>query len=85
VPKAKILSPQQAVIMQHLVDGLTIKEIAVKTQLAIVTVRRHINKSRKKFGARTQGQAIAFVVARGEVCVNLELDIEYFAITKGGK
>lgn len=66
------LSPQQTIIMQALVDGLTIKEIASVMVLSSVTVRKHINKAKKKLGAKTQDRAIALVVARGEVTVIIE-------------
>jgi DNA-binding CsgD family transcriptional regulator len=61
--KVKLLSPQQATIMQHLVDGLVIKEIATKMNLAASTVRQHIRKAKKKLGAGTQDRAIALAVA----------------------
>lgn len=62
--------------MQHLVDGLTVKEIASLTNLAIVTVRKYINKAKSKLGARTQDQAIARAVVRGEVTVSLSEDMQ---------
>lgn len=71
----KRLSPQQARIMQYLVNGLTVKEIASLTNLAIVTVRKYINKAKTKLGARTQDQAIARAVFRGEVDVSLSEDV----------
>ena len=68
----KILSPQQGIIMQHLVNGNTIKEIAIMMKLATGTVRNYINKAKKKLGATTQDQAIAQVVALGEVTVAVD-------------
>ena len=65
----KILSPQQSIIMQHLVNGCTIKEIALKMGLACVTVRKHIKRASQKLGAKTHDHAIALVVAYGEVIV----------------
>jgi DNA-binding NarL/FixJ family response regulator len=69
---AKILSPQQTRIMQHLVDGCTIKEIALQMGLACVTVRKHVKRASQKLGAKTHDHAIALVVARGEVIVTTQ-------------
>ena len=68
----KILSPQQSIIMQHLVNGCTIKEIALQMGLACVTVRKHVMRASQKLGAKTHDHAIALVVARGEVVVITE-------------
>lgn len=70
--QAKLLSPQQTVVMQHLGDGLMVKEIACLTNLSVVTVRRYINKAKKKLGAKTQNHAVALAVARCEINVNME-------------
>ena len=70
----KTLSPQQTIIMQYLVNGFTVKEIANQMSLASVTVRKHVNKAKKKVGAQTHDQAIAIVVARGDVTVNIDED-----------
>ena len=67
------LSPQQTVIMQHLVDGVTVKEIAVRMDLSSVTVRKHINKTKRKLGAKTHDHTIALVVARGDVVVAIDI------------
>jgi DNA-binding CsgD family transcriptional regulator len=69
---AKILSPQQTIIMQHLVNGCTIKEIALQMGLACVTVRKHVNRARHKLGAKTHDHAIALVVALGVVIVTTQ-------------
>ena len=66
----KIRSPQQTVIMQFLVNGSTIKEIAGNMGIAIETVRKHITKAKIKLGAKTHDHAVALAVARGEVVVN---------------
>ncbi len=65
------LSPQQTVIMQHLVDGITVKEIALRMELSSVTVRKHINKTKRKLGAKTHDHTIALLVAHGYVTVAL--------------
>jgi DNA-binding CsgD family transcriptional regulator len=67
------LSPQQTIIMQHLVDGMTIKEIALCMEVSSVTVRKHINKTKRKLGAKTHDQTIALSVARGDVTVALNV------------
>lgn len=68
-----LLSPQQRIIFQYLVDGCTIKEISVEMGIAIATVRKHINKGKVKMLAKTHDHAIALVIARGEVFVKLPL------------
>jgi DNA-binding CsgD family transcriptional regulator len=70
---ATTLSPQQTIIMQHLVDGITVKEIAILMCVKKETVRKHINKIKIKLGARTHDHAIALSVARGEVTVALSV------------
>jgi len=67
------LSPQQTIIMQHLVDGMTIKEIALCMEVSSVTVRKHINKTKRKLGAKTHDHTIALSVARGDVTVALNV------------
>ena len=67
------LSPQQATIMQHLVNGSTVKEIAMRMKLSSVSVRKHINKTKRKLGAKTHDHTIALVVARGDVIVALDI------------
>jgi two-component system invasion response regulator UvrY len=69
------LSPRQTAIIQLLVDGLTVKEIAILMELSSVTVRKHINKVKKKLGAKTHDHAIALVVARGDVEVIMNIEI----------
>jgi DNA-binding CsgD family transcriptional regulator len=69
---ATTLSPRQTAIMQALVDGKTTKEIASLMALSSVTVRKHINKAKKKLGAKTHDHAIALAVARGDVTVMIE-------------
>lgn len=68
----KLLSPQQTAIMQHLVNGLTVKEVASVMHLATATVRKHVNKARRKLDAKTHDHAIALAVAYGEVVVIIE-------------
>jgi len=67
------LSPQQAIIMQHLVDGVTVKEIAICMEVKSETVRKHINKIKRKLGAKTHDHTVALVVARGDVTVALDV------------
>jgi DNA-binding NarL/FixJ family response regulator len=66
------LSPQQTIIMQALVDGFTIKEIAYLMRIKKVTVRKYVTNVKKKLGARTQDRAIALSVVRGDVIVALD-------------
>lgn len=71
----KPLSPQQKIILQHLVDGCTVKEISLFMGITIATVRKHINKAKVKLNAKTQNHTIALVVASGEVTVQMECGI----------
>jgi DNA-binding CsgD family transcriptional regulator len=66
-----LLSPQQRIIFQYLVDGCTIKEVALSMGIAVATVRKHINKGKVKMSAKTHDHAIALVIAKGEVVVNI--------------
>lgn len=63
----KPLSPQQRRIMQYLVDGLTMKEIQVEMSIKLGTIRKYLQKVRKKTEAKSLYQCIAIVVAIGEV------------------
>ena len=69
---SKLLSPQQTIIIQYLVNGSTVKEIAILMNLATMTVRKYIGKAKKKLGAKTHDHVIALAVARGEVSVSLD-------------
>jgi len=66
---AVTLSLRQTTIMQYLVGGITVKEISIVLGLSSATVRKHVNKAKKKLGAITHDQAIALIVARGDVTV----------------
>lgn len=72
----KNLSPQQKIILQHLVNGRTIKEVSSEIGIAIATVRKHINKAKAKMGGLTHDHTIALVIARGEVIVHLDCEGE---------
>lgn len=71
INSSKALSPQQTIIMQHLVNGSTIKEISSIMELSIATVRKHITKAGIKLSAKTHDHAVALAVARGEVIVRI--------------
>ena len=68
----KLLSPQQTIVLQFLVNGKTIKEIATCMGLQKVTVRKHFNRARAKLGTFTHDQTVAVAVARGEVVVTVK-------------
>lgn len=69
VVKTKQLSPQQKIIMQHLVNGMTMKEIQLAMGIKLDTVRTYIRRVRVKVRARSLYQCVAIVVSTGEVIV----------------
>jgi DNA-binding NarL/FixJ family response regulator len=66
----KPLSPQQKIIMQHLVDGLSYKEIALQMGVEARTIRTYLSRIRIKMGAKSNYRCIALLIAGGEVTVN---------------
>lgn len=73
---SKLLSPQQTIIIQYLVNGSTVQETAILMSLATSTVRKYILIAKKKLGAKTHDHVIALAVARGEVTVNMEREFK---------
>lgn len=59
------LTPAELRILRLLVEGLTLKQIALEIGVSFETVKRHTRKVRHKTGAETLYQAIAVVVDRG--------------------
>ena len=52
------LTPREQEILQHLVKGLTNKEISAATNLAVDTVKTHLRNIFRKFGVKNRTQAI---------------------------
>lgn len=52
------LTPREQEILQHLVKGLTNKEISTATNLAVDTVKTHLRNIFRKFGVKNRTQAI---------------------------
>ena len=52
------LTPREQEILQHLVKGLTNKEISSATNLAVDTVKTHLRNIFRKFGVKNRTQAI---------------------------
>lgn len=71
----KPLSPQQKILMQHIVDGLTQKEIELKMGIKLSTIRKYMKSIRKKYKCKSTFQCVALLVARGELDVTV---LEYY-------
>ena len=56
--KMETLTPREQEILQHLVKGLTNKEISSATNLAVDTVKTHLRNIFRKFGVKNRTQAI---------------------------
>lgn len=56
--KVEVLTPREQEILQHLVKGLTNKEISTATNLAVDTVKTHLRNIFRKFGVKNRTQAI---------------------------
>jgi len=61
------LTPREQEILQHLVKGLTNKEISSATNLAVDTVKTHLRNIFRKFGVKNRTQAIAQAIDPGKV------------------
>lgn len=66
----KPLSPQQRIIMQHLADGLTQKEIEQVMGIKLDTIKKYLKKIRKKYGCASTLQCMAMLVSCGEIVVS---------------
>lgn len=67
----KPLSPQQRIIMQHIINGLTFKEIELQMGIKKSTVAKYMKVVRKKYHCTSTCQCIAVLVAIGELTVTL--------------
>jgi len=61
------LSPRELAVLEHLVRGLRVRQIARQMGLAVPTVRTHLQNVRKKLNAKTLAQAAMIGVRRGIV------------------
>ena len=59
------LTPAELRIMRLLVEGLTLKEIALEVGTSFRTVKRHMQNVRRKTGTISMYQVIAVAVDRG--------------------
>jgi DNA-binding NarL/FixJ family response regulator len=55
------LSSRQETVLRFLVDGISIKQIAVELSISKVTARRHAEELYKKCGARNQREVLALL------------------------
>ena len=56
------LTPQEARLVAHLVEGLELKEVAERLDIGYATARSHLNAALGKAGVRRQSQLIAQVL-----------------------
>jgi DNA-binding NarL/FixJ family response regulator len=61
------LSPRELEVINHLVAGLSNKEIATKLGMAGSTVKHHLERIFAKLGAKDRTQAVTVAVQRGIV------------------
>lgn len=72
----KDLTPRNVVVLQMLVDGNTVKEIALALGIRPRTVKHsHIRAAREKLNATSREQLIARAVAGGYVRVEMDVEI----------
>lgn len=67
---AVVLSPQQTIIFQGLIDGMTIKEIENAMGIKKSTIRKYIQRARLRLGAKTLYQCIAILSAEKVINVS---------------
>ncbi|SPH22739.1 HTH-type quorum sensing-dependent transcriptional regulator VjbR [Ascidiaceihabitans donghaensis] len=65
IVRERSLSPREHDVLSFLACGLRNDQIAFKTKIAEVTVRKHLLSIRQKLGASTREQAIAIAVRDG--------------------
>jgi DNA-binding CsgD family transcriptional regulator/tetratricopeptide (TPR) repeat protein len=56
---ASVLSDREQMVAQHIVDGLTYKEIGAQLYISPKTVEHHVAKIRQKLGAGTRAEMLA--------------------------
>ena len=61
------LSPREREVLVWLASGLRTAEIAHRMRIEPVTVGYHLQRARRKLGARTREQAIAIAVRDGHI------------------
>lgn len=79
----KPLSPQQKILMQHIVNGLTQKEIEQKMGIKLSTIKKYMKSIRRKYGAKSTFQCIAILVACGALTVEMPSDKENLQVVQG--
>lgn len=67
----KPLSSQQKILMQHIVDGLTQKEIEQRMGIKLSTIKKYMKSIRKKYGCKSTLQCVGVLVACGALIVTM--------------
>jgi DNA-binding CsgD family transcriptional regulator len=63
--RGDLLSPREREVLMWLASGLRTAEIAHRMGIETVTVGYHLQRARRKLGARTREQALAIAVKAG--------------------
>ena len=63
----RALTPAQAGVMDLLLTGMTLREVAVQRNISLETARFHVKNILKKVGARNQKQLIAMAMSADRV------------------
>lgn len=67
IPNFEPLRRRERQCLELCASGLTDAEVALKLQIGIATVRRHIERARVRLGAATRIQAAARAIASGQI------------------
>ncbi len=70
------LSPKQREVMQYLVEGMSLKEIAYQMGIRLGTAQKYFYRTVAKTGAKSKYQCIAILVAEGLVTPKMDGDIK---------
>jgi DNA-binding CsgD family transcriptional regulator len=62
-----LLSPREREVLMWLAAGLRTAEIAHRMRIETVTVGYHLQRARRKLGARTREQALVIAVRAGHL------------------
>ena len=65
--KTKELSGQELAVLQHLIAGLTYRQIAKRLHIGYETVRTYMDRIRSKCGKRNRTQIAVWAVQMGLV------------------
>jgi len=64
-PRAQVLTPRQARVLELAAAGLQRKQIAAAMEISEETVKNHLSHARFRLKAQTTAQAVATAIRRG--------------------